>query len=674
VPEAKVVKVVSKKVPEAWAKLGILSPADLVNHFPRRYEDRSQWSDPFALPDGSLVTTRGKIVSSKNNRWRGGRSSFEAVFQPIGCYETMTLVWYNMPFFKNYLKEGKELIAHGRIQVSGKNRKISHPEIEVITPDMHNPVHLDRITPVYPSTAGLNQRVIRLRMHTTLFAEDFSVQEMVPLPEGFVSTTQAYRDIHFPSSWHTLEQARRRLAFEELFIMQILLVQRRRNVTAIHKTRKKRQRDLTGPWLKSLPFEPTGAQSRVFAELDEDLSRTRPMNRLLQGDVGSGKTLVACYAMLKALEEGFNAALLAPTETLAEQHARNLKKLLEPLGISVQVWTRNQKPTGSGLFTKNGIVFVGTHALFQKKTVIPNLGLGVIDEQHKFGVLQRRAFLAKGKNPDLLVMTATPIPRTLCLTLYGDLDVSVLDEMPPGRIEIKTVLRSEEELPKVWNYIKTEIQKGRQAYVVYPVLEESEKLDLKSVTRAFKDLQEIFGSKEVVMLHGKMDPEQKMLQMAEFRNGRKHVMVATSVIEVGVDVPTATMMVIEHAERFGLAQLHQLRGRVGRSDLKSYCVLVGEPKSEESWKRLKIMEETQDGFKLAEEDLKIRGPGNILGAEQSGLPPLRVANLATDMRLLSEARDYATQLMEKEPDLKAYPVLRERLKSYAVFAEHRTAN
>jgi ATP-dependent DNA helicase RecG len=326
------------------------------------------------------------------------------------------------------------------------------------------------------------------------------------------------------------------------------------------------------------------------------------------------------------------------------------------------------------LFTKNGIVFVGTHALFQEKSIIPNLGLGVIDEQHKFGVLQRRAFLAKGKNPDLLVMTATPIPRTLCLTLYGDLDVSVLDEMPPGRIEIKTVLRSEEELPKVWNYIKSEIQKGRQAYVVYPVLEESEKLDLKSVTQAFKELQEIFGPKEVIMLHGKMDPEQKMLNMAEFRNGKKHVMVATSVIEVGVDVPTATMMVIEHAERFGLAQLHQLRGRVGRSDLKSYCVLVGEPKSEESWKRLKIMEETQDGFKLAEEDLKIRGPGNILGAEQSGLPPLRVANLGTDMRLLSEARDYASKLMEKDPELKAFPALRERLKSYAVFAEHRTAN
>jgi ATP-dependent DNA helicase RecG len=271
-------------------------------------------------------------------------------------------------------------------------------------------------------------------------------------------------------------------------------------------------------------------------------------------------------------------------------------------------------------------------------------------------------------------MTATPIPRTLCLTLYGDLDVSVLDQMPPGRIEIKTVLRSQEELPKVWSYIKSEIKKGRQAYVVYPVLEESEKIDLKSVTQAYKEMQEIFGPKEVVMLHGKMDSSEKMLHMAEFRHGRKHVMVATSVIEVGVDVPTATMMVIEHAERFGLAQLHQLRGRVGRSDLKSYCVLVGEPKSEESWKRLKIMEESQDGFRLAEEDLKIRGPGNILGAEQSGLPPLRVANLATDMRLLSEARDYASQVMAQDHELSSYPMLREKLKSYAVFAEHRTAN
>jgi len=663
-----------KKVPEAWAKLGILSDQDLIHHFPRRHEDRSLWSDPISATEGATVTTRGKIVSSKNNRWRGGRSSFEAVFQPQGMFESITLVWYNMPFFKNYLKEGKELIAHGRIMISGKKRKIMHPEIEVITEDMHCSIHLDRLTPIYPTTTGLSQRVIRSRMHATLSGEDFYVQEMVPLPGNFVSATEAYREIHFPTTPASLESARQRLAFEELFLMQILLAKRRQNVISVHKKRGKKKRDLVEPWLKSLSFQPTNAQSRVFAELDEDLARERPMNRLLQGDVGSGKTLVACHAMLRTLECGMNAALLAPTETLAEQHARNLRKLLEPFDVSVQVWTKNQKPTGAGLFTKNGIIFVGTHALFQAKAVLPSLGLGVIDEQHKFGVLQRRAFLAKGENTDLLVMTATPIPRTLCLTLYGDLDVSVLDEMPPGRKEIKTVLRSAEELSKVWAYIKKEIQKDRQAYVVYPVLEESEKLDLKSVKVAFKEMQGIFGEKEVVMLHGKMDPEEKMLQMAEFRTGRKHVMVATSVIEVGVDVPTATMMVIEHAERFGLAQLHQLRGRVGRSDLQSYCVLVGEPKGEESWKRLKIMEETQDGFRLAEEDLKIRGPGNILGAEQSGLPPLRVANLGRDMLLLSEARKAASELMEREPELENYPALRERLKTYEVFAGHQTAN
>ncbi|NJK90523.1 MAG: ATP-dependent DNA helicase RecG [Blastochloris sp.] len=584
--------------------------------------------------------------------------------------------------FKNYLKEGKELIAHGRLTLSGKKRKILHPEIEVISPDPQAAIHLDRITPIYPSTTGLNQRVIRSRIHGVLHAPDFDVVEMLPLPGSWISAREAYQAIHFPASWAELEEGRQRLAFEELFLMQILLAKRRQSVAVLHKDRAmppptgsdQATASLSARWLASLPYQPTGAQRRVFTELDADLSKPRPMNRLLQGDVGSGKTLVACYAMLKTLEAGSNAALLAPTETLAEQHARNFRQLLEPLGIRVELWTRTRKPSGTGLFAVVGTVYVGTHALFQEKVVIPRLGLGVIDEQHKFGVLQRRAFLAKGDNPDLLVMTATPIPRTLCLTLYGDLDVSILDEMPPGRREIKTVLRSEEELPKVWFYIQSEIKKGRQAYVVYPVLEESEKLDLKSVTQAYKQLQEIFGKNEVVMLHGKMDAEEKRRHMAEFRAGQKHVMVATSVIEVGVDVPRATMMVIEHAERFGLAQLHQLRGRVGRSDLQSYCVLVGEPKSEESWKRLKIMEETQDGFKLAEEDLKIRGPGNILGAEQSGLPPLRVANLGKDMKLLSEARQHAQRLMEQDPALKAYPRLRERLNQYAAFSGHETAN
>jgi ATP-dependent DNA helicase RecG len=461
-----------------------------------------------------------------------------------------------------------------------------------------------------------------------------------------------------------------------------------------HRQRSARTGDLSKRWLTSLPFTLTNAQQRVMREIDADLSQGPPMNRLLQGDVGAGKTFVAVYAMLRAVEAGEQAALMAPTQILAEQHALNLRRWLEPLGIRVELFTGNTKEKGKkadrlrggeiDLFTLKGepsvlrtagpataalktagSVIVGTHALLYDRYAADKLGLIVIDEQHKFGVLQRLALSRKGQNPDILVMTATPIPRTLGMTVYGDLDVSILDELPPGRQPILTKCRSAKELDKFWAFLLKQIGEGRQAYVVYPLIEESEKVDAKSVKVEFERLKGLLPQAKLGLLHGQLDAAEKERVMTAFRAGEIEVLFSTSVIEVGVDVPNATVMLIENAERFGLAQLHQLRGRIGRGEYPSFCVLVGEPKSLEGWRRLKIMEETTDGFRIAEEDFKIRGPGNIFGTEQSGLPPLLFASLETDYDLLTQARHDAGRLIKEDPTLAPWPGLREKMQGGA---------
>jgi ATP-dependent DNA helicase RecG len=427
-----------------------------------------------------------------------------------------------------------------------------------------------------------------------------------------------------------------------------------------------------------LPFRLTKAQLRVMAEIDHDLAHGPPMNRLLQGDVGAGKTFVAIYAMLKAVEAGEQAALMAPTQILAEQHALNLRRWLEPLGVRVDLFTGNtRKDRLQGgeldLFHSipkpaDGSVVIGTHALLYDRYAAEKLGLIVIDEQHKFGVLQRLALSRKGQNPDILVMTATPIPRTLGMTLYGDLDVSVLDELPPGRQRILTKCRAAKELDKFWAFLLQQLGEGRQAYIIYPLVDESEKVEAKSVKVEFERLREILPGIRLGLLHGQLPPAEKERVMAGFRAGEIQVLLSTTVVEVGVDVPNATVMLIENAERFGLAQLHQLRGRIGRGEHASYCVLVGDPKSLEGWRRLRIMEETNDGFRIAEEDFRIRGPGNIFGTEQSGLPPLRFAHLDTDFDLLVQARDDAKAFTEADPALEKWPALREKMRLGGVSA------
>lgn len=647
-----------------WEKLGYSEARDLLTHFPRRYEDRRQWKNPFECVEGDWATVRGRIIAARASRWRGGRLCFQVQLQPQGYFQVLELIWFNLPFLKTSLTTGKELIVHGRVQLHKKSPRMTHPEFEVVRLEEDPSIHLDRLTPIYPLREGVGQRQLRRAIYRLVMDSNLDYPELHPVPPGMSQAREALRAIHFPESWQELEQARRRLAFDELFAMQVLLAERRRQSRSAVKARHAPVKDLCGPFLASLPYQPTGAQGRAFAEIRADLSAPRPMQRLLQGDVGSGKTLVAAYAALCALERGESAALLAPTETLALQHARNFRTLLASLEIPIHVWTRSQKPEELPLLERGPVIHLGTHALIQESVRLPRLGLVIIDEQHKFGVAQREALLRKGQHPDLLLMTATPIPRTLCLALYGDLEISVLDEMPPGRRPVKTVLRSAAELPKVWDFARREAEAGRQTYVVYPVLEESEKHDLKSATAAYRELQKVFGSDRVVMLHGKMNAEDKQARMTEFAAGRAPVMVATSVVEVGIDVPTATLMVVEHAERFGLAQLHQLRGRVGRGPHASYCVLVSDAAQAESWERLKVMESTQDGFELAEHDLKLRGPGNVLGTEQSGLPPLRLARLEKDLALLQQAREMAAQLVTQDPGLKAHPGLRARVQAF----------
>jgi len=647
---------------EFWELLGYRSSRELLGHFPRRYEDRSRWDDPFICPLDQAVTVQGVVIKTAFTRWRGGRAVFEVRLLPDGHLQDISLMWFNMPYLKKVIQEEDRLILHGKVSEGKRGRCLMHPDFEILKNGEEPNIHLNRITPIYPTVSGVHQRTIRAALYRLLFEEPLKIREFYEAPETLLPRQEAIRQIHFPESFDHLAPARKRLAFDELLILQVIMGVRRQKHVTFKKDRFARRDPLVGAYLGNLGFSLTGAQERVIKEIDRDLERPRPMHRLLQGDVGSGKTVVAAYALVRTLETGKTGVLLAPTETLAMQHAKTLETLLSPLDIEVVLWTRSSPPARPD--SEKLRVIVGTHAVIQKSAVLDNLGLGVIDEQHKFGVNQRQALLEKGDHPDLLVMTATPIPRTLCLTYYGDLDVSVLDEMPPGRRPVKTVVRSRRQLPKVWDYIKKEFKEGRQAYVVYPLVEESEKLQARSVKEAYAELTDIFGENQVVLLHGRMDSAEKQAQMTRFQEGKVPVMVATSVIEVGVDNPNATIMVIENAERFGLAQLHQLRGRVGRGHDQSFCVLVSGKQEGESRARLQAMENTHDGFKIAEEDLKLRGPGDLLGREQSGFPHLKIAHLVRDSDLIEPTRRMAEVILEDDPALRHHSALLKRVRPY----------
>jgi ATP-dependent DNA helicase RecG len=535
--------------------------------------------------------------------------------------------------------------VHGRIEEKKGIFVLSHPETETIEEGREEGIHLDRVVPIYPLTAGLNQRRVRSILYHYFKNFPIKVSETFPPMQDMPTRQQAWQSFHFPESLREVEIARRRLAYEELLGIQFSLKVRRAAREAIHVERPERVRDLVQGWRQSLPWRMTADQVKVCDEIDKDLKLGRPMHRLLQGDVGSGKTLVAAHALLRGLETGPHVALMAPTTLLVEQHAHSLRKIMPKGVLEIVTWTSDSKPGPAGLFPR---ITVGTHALFAEKARLSRLSLCVIDEQQRFGVKQRAAFLAKGERPDLLVLTATPIPRTYNLLLHGDLDVSLLQEMPPGRGEVKTHVRDSSAVEKIWAHLKDRVQAGDRIYVVVPRLGEEvrDPADEASVKRTHEQLCDIIGKNCVALLHGRMKEQEKLEVLDRFRAGVISVLVATTVVEVGVDVPEANWMVIDHADRLGLSQLHQLRGRIGRGGRNGNCILIQRAGGLPAKERLDFLAKHRDGFKVAEEDFRLRGPGDVLGDDQSGLPKFRHARLPSDLPLLQKAQEDASRLLQ----------------------------
>jgi ATP-dependent DNA helicase RecG len=653
------VKGVGPVVAQKLQKLGIATVRDLLTHYPRRYEDRRIFSPIRQARWDEMQTIRGKI--GKVSEVRPKRQLTITKMAISDGTAVAYLVWYNQPYLKNLLKPGVEVIAYGKLERKFGELQILNPEVEILSEDQETTLHTNRIVPIYPSTEALSQTLLRKVIFYSLEKHKHAFDEPLPQQvrqEYHLEEIQiALQNIHFPPEWVDLEKARRRLVFEEFFILQVFL--------ALKKQGKQAAVGISFPiqphWLEEfqekLPFSLTNAQKRVMQEIAGDMQKPKAMHRLLQGDVGSGKTVVAAFAALCAIRSGYQAAYMAPTEILAEQHGMNLSKILAPFDIPVLQFLGDQTKSERekvlrALQSGSGKLVIGTHALIQDDVFFRNLGLGIIDEQHKFGVLQRTTLKHKGNNPDILVMTATPIPRTLAMTLYGDLDVSVIDEMPKGRKPVKTRWVSYEREWDVWNFVRKEVQSGKQAFIVCPLVEESEKLEAASAVEEAERLRtKVFPDLSVALLHGRMKSDEKESAMEAFRSGKASILIATTVIEVGVDVPNATVMVVKNAERFGLSQLHQLRGRVGRGSEQAYCILLAHAKSQEAQERLEALCQSQDGFAIAEADLRLRGPGEFYGTRQHGLPDFKIANLIRDLPILEEARQAAFQLVQRDPHL-----------------------
>lgn len=655
--ELKDVKGFNAKSCSALEKIGYTHVGHILAHYPRRYENRDHFNQFPDLPTDSASCYKGIVVKC-TRRFFGRRRFFEAtIIDPeSSSHSRITLRWFNMPFIHKIILEDQEVIFYGKVKKSGSRLIIDHPEFEIISSENFDSshIHLARITPIYPLPSGISQRPLRAAIFNLLQSiPDNELQEILPKnEEDPISRPNAIRQIHFPDSEELMQVSRQFLALEEFFILQLRVAYRKSLHNNLDGSIHLGTGKLIGQFLESLPFNLTKAQTRCVEEIHKDMAEPRPMNRILQGDVGSGKTLVAVCAILRAIESNCHAVLMAPTQILAEQHFSVLSRWLSPLGIDVYLFTSKKKTvTDASLFkNQNFRVVVGTHALLYQSSKIENLGLVVIDEQHKFGVTQRQELINRGSAPDVLVMTATPIPRTLTLTVYGDLDVSVIDELPPGRGSIKTYMRdSKKHLKKAIIFLKEQIENGRQAYVVYPLIEDSDKLDASSVEGEFQNWCKYLEPNTCELIHGKIKPEVKDEIMERFRSGTINVLISTTVIEVGVDVPNASVMYIFNAERFGLAQLHQLRGRIGRGQHTSYCILMTDKPSSDAKEKLKVLEDSSDGFVIADADLRIRGPGEILGKAQSGLDGLKLGDLLSDTDLVRKAQALAADLISKDP-------------------------
>ena len=652
------IKGVGPKRTLVFQKIGIHSVRDLLYLFPRRYEDRSHFASLNNLPLNEPITCRGEVVDVKFKPIRGMPLVEVLIGDDAG---TLRAVWFNQPYLKKLFECGQQVILYGKVEPYQKDIQMSNPEFEIVDSAEAESIHTGRITPIYPLTEGLFQRSLRTTLREAVEHHLIgTLTETLPLELrseiDLMPLDQALREMHLPSSFETLEKARRRIVFDEFFSFELQIFLKVKAIRTQHQANAfKISPDLRAEFQRSLPFELTKSQEKAISDLVTDLGQTIPMNRLLQGDVGSGKTVVAAFAFLAAHRSGLQSAFLIPTEILAEQHYRTLLKFLEPLGIRPELLTKSTDSDKRArliaeLKAGNVPVVVGTHALLQEDVRFKDLGLLVVDEQHKFGVHQRNQLLQKTPRPHQLVMTATPIPRTLALTVYADLDISIMKELPKGRQPIKTYWITRKKQPEIFEHMALRIQKGEQAYIVFPLIEETEKKDLLAAKKEFERLRKtVFKKFRMGLVHGKLDRPEREAIMRAFTRNEIDILVATSVIEVGVDQPNATMMIIENAERFGLAQLHQLRGCIGRGNLESECFLFGEPTTDEGKIRLRLLTKLSDGFLIADEDLKLRGQGDLWGIRQSGEPLFRVAHPILDEAILLQARKEAQKLISGIP-------------------------
>ena len=711
------VKGVGPKLAVLLSNLGITTVDQLLRHYPRRHLDFQNREFIKDLTVGEEVSIFGTIRSVGAFQSKRGNMSILSVVISDGTGSLLVTRFvggkgnkYLLERLKGQFPKGAQVLASGVVEVDDYSHKfkLKNAEVEILSlaggdqlgsghseddreaagreagfEDVPQSIHAGRLVPVYALTEGLSLRHLRSVIHNAIATYGSGIADLLPehLKETYnlIGMSEAFTHIHFPEDPEAQDAARRRLVFDELFAIQLQMAHRRYQYESQEDALSIKYTSSSDGFVEqlrsSLPFKLTGAQERIFQEIARDLASNKPMHRLVQGDVGSGKTIVALLALMVAIENGFQGAMMAPTEILAEQHYRQFQRLLTPLGLKCALvlgkhGVKERRSVRQEILSGQAHIAVGTHALLEDDVEFKNLGLIVIDEQHRFGVKQRARLKAKSQSPELLTMTATPIPRTLALTMHGDLDVSEIDELPPGRKPIETFLLKPAQKTKMWQAVHKEIEKGRQAYIVFPLIDESETLAAKAATAEYEKLRTgEFKDLRLGLMHGKLKAQEKDEVMDAFRSGEYHILVSTTVIEVGVDVPNASVMVIENADRFGLAQLHQLRGRVGRGADQSYCWLVSEQKSQATRERLEILTVTNDGFVVAEKDLEIRGPGEFLGYRQSGLPDLVLADLVKDAKILEEARNAAIAIMKEDPQLTNYPTLKQLVEQKAV-GEH----
>ncbi|MBT3865159.1 ATP-dependent DNA helicase RecG [Candidatus Peregrinibacteria bacterium] len=650
--------------------IGVKTVDDLLKYFPRAYTDNSNYVNIIDMKIDETNTVLGKIKSLVTIRTRTGKKLTKGIFEDeTGSIEVM---WFNQPHLQRMLPRNCEIVLSGKLKLSAGKLLFQSPSHEILD-KYKEQVHTGRIVPVYPETEGISSKWLREKIKPLINEWIRSYEEYMPKEiikeEGLVSLRTAIKNIHFPESDASLKRARQRLAFDELFLLQLKVLLKKKKWQKIAGDGKKQmttQKDVIKYFIDNLPFKLTKAQDKSTAEILADFERTFPMHRLLQGDVGSGKTIVAAIAALNVIKNGYQVVIMAPTEILAKQHYQSFLAFLREHNVNIQfiagsTTDKQKREIITQMKTGTCDIVIGTHALIQDKIGFKKLGLAIIDEQHRFGVQQRAKLKEIGDSPHLLSLSATPIPRTLAITVYGDQDLSIIDEMPAGRQEIITRTVPEEKRQDAYRWIEAQVQKGRQAFVICPLIDESDVLEVKSVTNEYELLSNhIFKEMNVGLLHGRLKQEEKDQIMNDFNDNKISILVSTSVIEVGIDVPNATIMIIEGAERFGLSQLHQFRGRVGRGEYQSYCFLFTNKLTQDGLKRLKGMEKYSSGFKLAEIDLEVRGPGEIYGVRQSGLPDLRMASL-TDTETIAKARRQAEKILEKDPKFQNSEKLIEKL-------------